>query len=190
MKITLLKGKANEMDYLMNILLLTTIYFLVFHPKWRLKSKRTFILNTTFYFYIVVVLFFTIMPFRIPLGATNNLMSTAIFIPFYDLIQGYYGAVRDIVLNIIMLMPFGFLLPLIRVTNVFKTVFLTFLFSLSIESYQLVNGWWGTSSRIFDVTDLMTNTFGGFIGYVIWFQLATEYNKSLISSQIQKNNNN
>nr|WP_240436294.1 VanZ family protein [Brevibacillus laterosporus] len=37
-----------------------------------------------------------------------------------------------------------------------------------IESSQLLSAWWGSlHSRSFDVTDLITNTFGGLIGYLI-----------------------
>ena len=164
----------------MNIILLTMIYCLYFYEKWRLKSKRMFVLNTAFYFYIVIVLFFTIMPFRIPLGNTNYFFtSTPIFIPFYDLMQGYAGALQDIVLNCMMLIPFGFLLPLIRRTNLRRTILMSFLFSLSIESYQLINSMFGTSSRIFDVTDLMTNTFGGWIGYIICYHVSIVAKKQL-----------
>lgn len=157
------------MDYFFDFILLLIIYFLFFYQKWRLQSRRTFLLYTAFYIYIAIVLFVTVMPFKIPLGATNNLfISTAIFIPFYDLIQGYEGAEQDILLNVLMTIPFGFLFPLVRISTIYQTTFVTFLFSVSIESYQLLNGWLGTSTRIFDVTDIITNTFGGFIGYVLF----------------------
>jgi glycopeptide antibiotics resistance protein len=160
------------LDYFFDFILLLMIYFLFFYPKWRLTSKRTFLLYTAFYIYLVIVLYVTVMPFEIPLGATNNqYLSTAIFMPFNDLIQGYEGAEQDIILNILMMIPFGFLFPLIRISTIYQTVFITFLFSGSIESYQLLNGWLGTSTRIFDVTDIMTNTFGGFIGYVLCSKL-------------------
>lgn len=106
----------------------------------------------------------------LPLGGTNNLfLETANFIPFRDLRLNYQGAVREIILNIIMLMPFGFLYPLIKREGLIKTVFLSFLFSLAIESAQLLSAWWGSlSSRAFDVTDLITNTFGGLVGYIVY----------------------
>lgn len=181
-----MKGMVIKMDNFIDILLLTIIYFLVFYKRWRLKSNRTFVINTIFYFYIVIVLFFTVMPFRIPFIVTNHLfISTAIFIPFNDLIHGYYGAFIDIVLNSIMLIPFGFLYPLIRVSNRFQTGVMAFLFSLSIETYQLINNLFGISSRVFDVTDLITNTFGGVIGYNIWHFLnneAKKYSRSHLKS--------
>lgn len=173
------------MDYFIDFILLGLIYLLFFYRKWSKKSVKELVINTLMYIYIVMVLFVTVMPFSIPLGATNNLfMETANFTPFRDLTSNYHGAVREIILNVIMMVPFGFLLPIIKKKGVLVTVVLTFLFSLSIESYQLLSTWWGSlSSRSFDVTDLITNTFGGFIGFLIYIVLRPVIRKhSLISN--------
>lgn len=69
-------------------------------------------MNTIMYVYIVMVLSVTLMPFTIPMlfGGTNNLfLERANFIPFRDLRLNYNGAIREIILNTIMMMPFGFL---------------------------------------------------------------------------------
>ena len=67
-------------------------------------------------------------------------------------------------LNIIMFMPFGFLLPLIwkNFRNAKKVVLMGFLMSLAIEICQLFN------LRATDIDDLMMNTLGAVIGYFIW----------------------
>ena len=66
-------------------------------------------INSLMYIYIVMDLFFTLMPFPIPFGAANNLfIETANFIPFRNLALNYDGTVREIILNVIMMMPFGF----------------------------------------------------------------------------------
>lgn len=114
------------------------------------------------------------MPFKIPLiNGTNNLfVQTANFIPFRDLKSNYNGAVREIILNCVMMIPFGLLYPIIKKQGVFNTIIYTFLFSLTIELLQLLSAWWaGLSSRSFDITDLITNTFGGLIGYIIFLVL-------------------
>lgn len=128
------------------------------------------VINTLMYIYIVMVLFVTLMPFPIPFGATNNLfLESANFQPFRDLILNYNGAFREIILNVIMMMPFGFLYPIIKRKNIINTVVSTLIFSLIIESSQLLSAWWGSlDSRSFDVTDLITNTIGGLIGYFIF----------------------
>lgn len=118
----------------------------------------------------MMVLYVTLMPVTVSFGETNNwFMETVNLIPFRDLRLGYEGAVREIILNIIMMIPFGFLYPIIKKKGVFKTVIKTLFFSFLIESTQLITVWWGSyDTRIFDVTDLITNTIGGFIGFILF----------------------
>lgn len=158
------------MDYVIDFGLLALIYFLFFYTRWRSRSRNEFIVNTLMYVYVAMVLFVTLMPFSIPTGATNlKFLEAANLKPFKDFILNYQGAKRDIVLNVIMMMPFGFLYPIIKNKGIVRTVMSTFLFSLTIESSQLLTVWLaGLQSRNFDVTDLITNTFGGLIGYVIY----------------------
>ncbi|MDI3311920.1 MAG: VanZ family protein, partial [Thermoanaerobacterium sp.] len=158
------------MDYITNFLLLVFVYFLFFYKRWIKRNKKEFLLNTIMYVYVVMVLFVTVMPLTIPLGGTNNLfMETANFIPFRDVTLNYDGAFLEILLNIIMMIPFGFLYPILRRKGVIKTIILTFMFSLIIECTQLLSAWWGLiSSRTFDVTDLITNTLGGLIGFLVY----------------------
>ncbi|MCM3768717.1 VanZ family protein [Neobacillus niacini] len=156
------------MDYLINFLLLGLLYFLYFYKRWKKATKQEFFLKTFMYLYIVMVLFVTIMPFHPPTGAMNRIiLNEGNLTPFRDLRMHYNGAVRGIFLNILMMMPFGFMYPLVKKRGVLSTIIMSFLFSLAIEGSQLLSAWWGSpTSRIFDVTDLITNTFGGFVGYV------------------------
>ena len=68
------------------------------------------------------------------------------------------------ILNIIMFAPLGFLLPLIwkQCRKLSSTVLLGFQFSLMIELLQLFN------RRATDVDDLMMNTVGALVGFLIW----------------------
>lgn len=162
------------MQYLVDFVILAFIYFLFFYKKWHKESKIVFTINTLMYIYITMVLGVTLMPFPVPfINGTNNLfLETANLIPFRDLRLNYYGSVREIFLNVIMMMPFGFLYPIIKKSGILKTVAMCFLFSLAIESTQLLNVFWeGLISRSFDVTDLITNTFGGLLGYLFFILL-------------------
>lgn len=69
------------------------------------------------------------------------------------------------ILNIMMFMPLGFLLPLIwkRYRNIFRTLLTGFGFSLLIELMQLFN------LRVTDVDDLIMNTLGTLAGFLLWF---------------------
>ncbi|HCG4536176.1 VanZ family protein [Lysinibacillus fusiformis] len=137
--------------------------------------------KTIMYIYIVLVLFVTLMPFTTPFVSLNHsFMETANFIPFRDLRLHYYGAIREILLNIIMMIPFGFLYPIINKKGVIKTVITTLYFSLNIEFFQLLSVWWGSIViRRFDVTDLITNTFGGLIGYLMFVGLKRVVTKKI-----------
>ncbi len=79
------------------------------------------------------------------------------FVPFESLGIGF-------VLNIVMFMPFGFLLSLIwkEYRNIKKIVVTGAVFSLLIELTQIFN------FRATDVDDLLTNTCGTCIGYLLW----------------------
>lgn len=162
------------MPYLIDYAILAFIYFSFFYKKWYKAPKKVFIINTLMYIYIAMVLGATLMPFPVPfLSGTNNLfLKTVNLIPFRDLRLNYHGSVREVILNIIMMMPFGFMYPFIKKSGILKTVAVSFLFSLAIESAQLLSAYCGVlSSRTFDVTDLITNTFGGFLGYLFFMFL-------------------
>lgn len=161
------------MDYIIDFSLLTFIYMMFFYRKWRKVSKKSLFVKTIMYFYMAMVLYLTVMPFTMPFSATNNLfMETANFIPFRDLRLKYGGATREIILNIVMMVPFGLMFPIVKKKGLVKTVMTTFFFSLIIECFQLLSVWWGSvETRIFDVTDLITNTLGGFTGYLLFVVL-------------------
>lgn len=71
------------------------------------------------------------------------------------------------ILNIIMFMPLGFLLPLIwdQFRSLRKVFFVGLFFSLAIEFCQLFN------HRATDIDDLMMNSLGAVLGYLIWLSL-------------------
>lgn len=68
------------------------------------------------------------------------------------------------ILNIIMFMPFGFLVPLIwkQSRKLSATALLGFEFSLLIECLQLFN------RRATDIDDLLMNTLGALLGFLLW----------------------
>ena len=74
------------------------------------------------------------------------------------------GINTTFLLNILMCVPLGFLLPLIwkKYRNILKTTLFGFCFSLLIELSQLI------TTRATDIDDLVANTFGTIIGYIIW----------------------
>lgn len=80
--------------------------------------------------------------------------------------------IRTYILNIIMFMPLGFLLPLIweKFRNIVKVFYTGLGFSLAIEICQLFN------HRATDIDDLMMNSLGAVLGYFIWVCVSNLFN--------------
>ena len=122
---------------------------------------------TAFCVYIFLTLSVTILPLPLfypiigPLGLYFNL------VPFVDLFEGSPYALKEIVLNIIMMVPFGFFVSFYsKRKRLVKALLLAFLFSLTIETIQLIYGLFWTNLRSFDITDIITNTSGAALG--VW----------------------
>ncbi len=138
-------------------------YFVIY--KWVFKgqrriSKQILAMSVILGCYLIVVLGVTLGRIDIYQGSLISLR------PFraYREAWNTFSIVewRNIILNICMFVPLGFLLPLFL--NIFKTCYWTyltgFLLSLSIEVIQLTTG-----RGVFEIDDLMGNTVGSMIGY-------------------------
>lgn len=78
---------------------------------------------------------------------------------------GFLAVFTNLAGNVIGFVPFGAILPILyrNARNMFKITFLAFECSLLVECTQLI-------FRVgsFDVDDLILNTLGGFLGYLIY----------------------
>src|SRR5260221_2601059 len=85
---------------------------------------------------------------------------------FYSIRKRYsYLVAKNILGNIIGFIPLGVLLPLLfaRLKRPGKTIGTVFLISLGFETIQLI-----FNLGVFDVDDLLLNTLGGAIGYMLF----------------------
>ena len=72
-------------------------------------------------------------------------------------------------LNILLLIPFGFGLPFITNYHMKKVVVIGALFSIVIEFLQLITGYVAKITfRIADINDVIFNTVGVAIGYILF----------------------
>jgi glycopeptide antibiotics resistance protein len=79
-------------------------------------------------------------------------------------------------LNILLLIPFGFGLPFITNFRMQKIVVMGALFSIVIELLQLITGSMAKITfRIADVNDVIFNTVGVAIGYILFVGFARIY---------------
>ena len=67
--------------------------------------------------------------------------------------------------NVVVFMPFGFLVPILgrKKRKFWFTALASFELSLSVECIQLI-----TKTGCFDVDDIFLNTIGGILGYLVY----------------------
>ena len=162
---------------IIDILALILLYIFIFYKRWKKVSKKTLIINTIFYIYISGVLYFTLMPIISSLPSIFNHPYAKINLNLYDdLIHQRGDYLRQIILNIIMLIPFGIIYPITQNTKskFIKTITHAFLFILTIEFLQPL-----IAVRSADITDIVNNLIGTIIGYLIYLLIKPIINKIL-----------
>lgn len=141
----------------------------------------------SFLLYLLAAYFLVILPLP-PIEEVRNYVTPRTqLIPFdfvMDFVQNtslrlndfstYLSAVKEpyfyiFFYNILLCLPFGVYLHYYFRCSLKKTIFLTFLLSLFFELTQLSGLYfiYPRGYRLFDVDDLLLNTFGGFIGYYV-----------------------
>lgn len=113
--------------------------------------------------YIVVVLYVTLLRGGIGFGGFEY---RANFKPFSSYKEAWYNFSaqewRNLIFNICMFVPFGFLLPICfgKIKRAWKIYLCGFGFALFIEVVQLITG-----RGVFETDDIINNTIGAMIGY-------------------------
>lgn len=156
--------------YAIDFAVLTVVYFIWLKNQWKGHGRTVFAVNTLLYLYLTGVLFVTLMPIVVSLPfCFNHRYVPMQMTPFEDVWRGRGDFVRQILLNVIMTVPFGFLYPLYRRADgkscsFFRCLLAPMTLSLTIELLQpLING-----ARSADITDVITNTVGGMTGYLVY----------------------
>lgn len=137
---------------------------------------------TLLYFYGIVVFHITLLPLPLDKIGVESLQMIAKnnsyinFIPFVDFLQyDKRSFIIQVIGNIAMFVPLGFLLPLSfdKCKQMTKTVKYSFLTSLIIELLQLIICIFLIKApfRVFDINDLILNTFGAILGYILYLIL-------------------
>ena len=132
------------------------LYYILLAKKEREQSLLHIFIVCIFCYYLFGILTVT----GIGYTSTISFRPQISLIPFVGMITGPI----ETILNIVLFVPMGLFLPLLyKKYNKFKTVVITgILFSVSIELVQMFN--WGAS----DINDVMTNTMGACLGYLIY----------------------
>jgi glycopeptide antibiotics resistance protein len=102
-----------------------------------------------------------LIPFKTIRQFANTHPSTSTSVKFFNLAG-----------NVLLFIPFGFLLPLVfrRLDRLRFVFFASILLSLFFETYQLI-----TRTGQFDIDDLILNSLGGVIGYMLLQLISRRY---------------
>jgi glycopeptide antibiotics resistance protein len=150
----------------------------------RLKKKKSLvylIFFTIFYIYIVKVLDFTQFPIYLTESMRANIgqhvWTNMNLIPFFTITR---QAVMTSVLNILVTIPFGFGLPFISNFRMHQVVLAGFLTSVTLELLQLFTALGaGFTFRVVDINDVIFNTTGVAVGYLLFVGFVRGYSHVL-----------
>ncbi|GAB6419363.1 VanZ family protein [Bacillus luti] len=143
----------------------TIIFCIMFQIGVYFKAKRT--ISIWHFLWVYVFLFYLSLVYRVTQIATVwdiSRYETWIRVSQINLTLFDTAGSTTYLLNIVLFMPLGFLLPTIwpHFRKMKNTVCAGFFFSLAIELSQLLN------NRITDIDDLFTNTLGAMVGYLLY----------------------
>lgn len=112
-----------------------------------------------------------------------NLYPFRTIISYLEVISHSY-AYKNILGNIASFVPMGFLIPIIskKYINALKTILTSLTCIIGIEIFQFI-----TMLGFFDIDDILLNTFGCIIGYVIYTGFRKLFSKHSYISQNYSN---
>jgi glycopeptide antibiotics resistance protein len=162
----------------------------------RLKKSRVYLVFfTVFYVYLVMVLYYTLFQFQslILLKVFNPHLilngqeagKELNFIPLFALTP---QDLQTSLLNILLMVPFGLGMPFITNYRMKKVVVLGLLFSVAIELMQWLTGYLAKMTfRVADINDVIFNTIGVSIGYLLFVGFVWGYRRMPHNGKISAN---
>ena len=155
----MLRFLSLGIDCISSIIFVIPTIFILQYLIIKQRNFNHFIAILIFSLYLIAVFTVVGIPtvgtFRVDLGF--NLL------PLIDIVNSPFEYTKNTILNIILFVPLGFLVPVIwKNYRSLKTMFfMGFALSVSIELLQIF------TFRLTDIDDLITNTAGAVIGYYI-----------------------
>lgn len=132
------------------------------------RTKLSYAIHMLFWIYMILLLYFVLISERT--NYSSYRYNLEIFREIRRLIdnKNYFSVwdwVANLIGNVFGFVPFGFLLPWVNKekTNIFFIFMYTLTLSVAIEITQLI-----FKLGVFDVDDLILNTLGGIIGYILF----------------------
>ncbi|MED1561884.1 hypothetical protein AJ85_10745 [Alkalihalobacillus alcalophilus ATCC 27647 = CGMCC 1.3604] len=162
--------------FVLPTLLLFSFFYWLWFKKYRSKMNSfSFIKEASKYLlaiYFVYIAYFCWFSYGVPSESLKyNLIPFHTIWTYVKEIQ--IGTIRGVAIwnllgNILLSVPFGFLVKLIFSKTTFKSVLLgSFIFSIVIEFGQFVLYFTHISNRTVDIDDVILNSLGGILGYYL-----------------------
>lgn len=135
-------------------------YFCFYLPFIFLKKRKEWKLYTLIYLYLLFVYWMTLFPFSIHQFHLRIRPTQLNLHPFLDVYLKTKYASLEILLNILLFFPLGWLIHKRKGAHPWSSLLYCVNISLLIETLQL----FFTFHRIADITDILTNSFGALLG--------------------------
>ena len=141
------------------VIILSIISYIFFFFFFRIKYKKKIEFNKEFalvLFIIYLLILFFIVTYPVNEYGYNN------YNLFRELLRykiGSNGFINNVIGNILLFIPFGMFLRYYFKLKIISLIFITILYSLSIEVTQIL------INRVFDIDDIILNLIGAIIGY-------------------------
>ena len=161
----------RELIFFIIILSVVNLIFYMLLKKNKIK-KIQIIIGELLLLFIFVVLSSTVLT-RLP--SKERLYKLVPFWSWQEVIRGNIELLEENLLNIILLFPFGFLLPFVfyRKISWYKALFAGVIFSFFIEISQLI-----LCRGLFEWDDIIHNSLGAMIGCIIANKIFERVKKS------------
>ena len=155
----MLRFLSIGIDCISSIIFVISAILVLQYLIFRQRNFNQFIAILIFSLYSIAVFTIVGIPtlgtFRVDLGFN--------LIPLIDIVNSPLAYTKNTILNIILFVPLGFLVPAIwkNYRSIKTMFFMGFALSVSIEVLQIF------TFRLTDIDDLITNTAGAVLGYYI-----------------------
>ena len=165
------------MKELLDFIILAILYIFIFYKRWKVKGKDVLFINTIMYIYLSFVLYFTLMPIIASLPFIFNHSYVPMnLVPFIDVSDGKGDFIRQVVLNIIMTIPFGFILR--KEFPLKNTILISVAIIFGIENLQLlINFLTLYVQYVYDFGDIIIHLISICIGILIYYPIHCLYPK-------------
>ena len=162
----------NMLDATWPMLVISCLVATVLRITYLVTNGKKFVLYEEllklFFIIYILCLFQIVTAQDVSFGGVN-------IIPFKEIFRYSFGSpkfIRNVIGNIMLFIPFGFLSSYLLKNRKFSVVtILTLIASLTIETVQYYIG------RVFDIDDIILNLIGGIVGFLIYIGLDAIRNK-------------